>query len=202
VLLGETLMVPIADSMVYIRPLYVSSSSNAQPVLQDVVAVLGKNVYIDTSLQNVLQDLLNQQISLPTSSGVPSTGTLPAAVTGDLAQAQTDYNNALAALKAQQLGQFQSDLQLMEQELTAAQDLLTPAGTSSSTTTTTSPGAKGSKSKSKSASTTTSTSSTSGTSSSKGSTSTTSSVPSSTEPSGSSTTTTSTTLVSAAPASG
>ena len=33
VLLGETLMVPIADSMVYLRPLYVAATTNPQPQL-------------------------------------------------------------------------------------------------------------------------------------------------------------------------
>ena len=48
VLLGETLMVPIANSMVYVRPLYVSPTTNPQPQLEYVIAVLGKNVQIDT----------------------------------------------------------------------------------------------------------------------------------------------------------
>ena len=47
VLLGETLMVPIANSMVYLRPLYASPTTNPQPQLQYVVAVLGKTVQID-----------------------------------------------------------------------------------------------------------------------------------------------------------
>ena len=159
VLLGETLMVPIADSMVYFRPLYVASASNPQPNLQYVVAVLGKNVQIDTSLTNVLADLLNQAVSLP-SGGGSSTGTLPAAVSGELAAAQTDYQNALAALKSSDFAAFGSDLQAMEQQLQAAQALLgpTPGGTGgSTTTTTTAPAAKGTKSKSKSATTTSST---------------------------------------------
>ena len=48
VLLGETLMVPIGNSMVYLRPLYASPTTNPQPQLQYVVGVLGKNVQIDT----------------------------------------------------------------------------------------------------------------------------------------------------------
>ena len=56
---------------------------------------------IDTSLSAVLSDLLNTTVSLPSESGgVSSTGTVPAAVAGILQQAQTDYTNALAALKA------------------------------------------------------------------------------------------------------
>ena len=36
VLLGETLMVPIGNSMVYLRPLYASPATNPQPQLQYV----------------------------------------------------------------------------------------------------------------------------------------------------------------------
>ena len=115
VLLGETLMVPIANSMVYLRPLYASPTTNPQPQLQYVVGVLGKTVQIDTSLSAVLSDLLQTTVSLPSESGVSSTGTVPLAVAGLLQQAQTDYTNALAALKAGNLGQFQTDIDMMQQ---------------------------------------------------------------------------------------
>ena len=141
VLLGETLMVPIANSMVYLRPLYVAATTNPQPQLEYVVAVLGKNVQIDTSLSAVLSDLLQTTVSLPSGSGgVPSTGTVPAAVAGYLQPAQTDYTNALAALKAGNLATFQSDIQAMDQQITQAQQVLgTPRRASSTTTTTTTP---------------------------------------------------------------
>lgn len=188
-------MVPIADSMVYLRPLYASPTTNPQPQLQYVVGVLGKTVQIDTSLSAVLSDLLNTTVSLPSESGgVPSTGTVPAAVAGILQQAQTDYTNALAALKAGNLSQFQTDINQMQQSITQAQQVIgakTPGGTTSTTTTTTVPPAKG-KTSTKSTTSSTSTSHVSTTSS------TTTSVPTSTEPKNA-TTTTSTTLVSAAP---
>ena len=124
VLLGETLMVPIANSMVYLRPLYVASTTNPQPNLQYVVAVLGKNVHIESSLASVLSDLLQAGVSLPSGNGGSSTGTVPSAVTGYLSAAQTDYANALTALKAQNLSAFQSAIQAMEQQITQAQQVL------------------------------------------------------------------------------
>ena len=163
VLLGETLMVPIANSMVYLRPLYVASTTNPQPQLAYVVAVLGKNVRIEASLSAVLSDLLQTTVTLPTGSGgVPSTGTVPAAVAGYLQAAQTDYTNAIASLKAGNLAAFQSDIQAMAQQITQAQQLLgTPSsGSSTTTTTTTSPVRPGKSSRTGSGSTTTSTSST------------------------------------------
>jgi uncharacterized membrane protein (UPF0182 family) len=179
VLLGETLMVPIADSMVYIRPLYVAASSNPQPKLEYVVAVLGGTVAFDTSLSAVMSDITH--VALPSSStGGSSTGTVPAALSSILAAAQTDYDNAQAALKAQNLSQYQTDIAAMEQQLASAQDVLnaTTGGTTTTTTTTTIPKipAKGKKT-SGTTSTTTS------------STTTTSTAPTSTEPRGGPTTT-------------
>ena len=178
VLLGETLMVPIGDSIVYIRPLYVAASSNPQPKLEYVVAVLGGTVKLDTSLTNVLSDITG--VTLPaSSSGGSSTGTVPAALSSILAAAQNDYNNAQAALKAQDLSQYQSDIAAMEQELASAQDVLNATtGSTTTTTTTTIPKvpAKGSKK-------------TSGTTTTKASASTTSTAPTSTEPRGGATTT-------------
>jgi uncharacterized protein len=192
VLLGETLMVPIADSIVYLRPMYVASVTNPQPNLQYVVAVLGKDVQIDSSLSSVLQDVLHATVFSPNGNGSSSTGTVPAAVAGYLSAAQTDYNNALAALKQQNLATFQSDIEAMSQQIALAQQLLHATGSvngsTTTTTTTTVPHAKKASS-TKQTSTTTS-----------------SSVPTSTEPRGSTQTTargssssTSTTLASASP---
>jgi len=201
VLLGETLMVPIADSMVYLRPLYVAATTNPQPQLAYVVAVLGKNVRIETSLAAVLSDLLQTTVTLPTGSGgVPSSGTVPAAVEGYLTQAQADYTAALAALKADNLATFQSEIQAMDQQITQAQQVLgTPVPGSSSTsgtTQTTAPTIKpgtATLKKGSSNSTSTTPSRTSSTTS-----STTTTAPASTGPAGGATTTSSTVASAAA----
>jgi uncharacterized membrane protein (UPF0182 family) len=141
VLLGETLMVPIANSMVYLRPLYVAATTNPQPQLAYMVAVLGRTVKIDTSLSAVLTDLLQSPVLPPSGNGANSTGTVPAAVSDILQQAQTDYKNAQTALAAGNLGQYQSDIAAMDQLLSQAQSVLgaAPSGTSTTTTTTTAP---------------------------------------------------------------
>jgi uncharacterized membrane protein (UPF0182 family) len=174
VLLGETLMVPVGNSMVYLRPMYVAATTKPQPQLQYVVAVLGKNVAIEPTLNAVLYDVLHTNITTPPGSGgTPVTGTVPTAVAQDLQQAQTDYNNAKAALAAGDLGQYQALIQAMQQAIAAAQAVLGTPSPSTTTTTTKPPKGKSPR--------TGSTSSTA---------STTTSVPTSTEPQGSSTTTT------------
>ena len=135
VLLGETLMVPIGDAMIYLRPLYVSPTTNPQPQLQYVVAVLGKQVQIDTSLTSVLSDLLQTTVTLP--QGGSSAGTVPTAVQGLLQAAQTDYQNALNALKNGDFATFGQDLQAMTQAISQAQSVIQQASPGSTPTTTT-----------------------------------------------------------------
>jgi uncharacterized membrane protein (UPF0182 family) len=143
VLLGETLMVPIGDSMVYLRPLYVAATTKPQPQLQYVVAVLGGKVAIETSLPAVLSDVLQTTVSLPSGGGAaPSQATVPAAVSSDLQAAQNDYNNAQNDLRTGNLAGYQQEIQAMQQEIAQAQQVLgpppsgTPNSASSSTTTT------------------------------------------------------------------
>ena len=98
-----------------------------------MVAVLGKNVQVDTSISAVLSDILGTGATLPQTGGSGSSpgssgGTVPAQVAAYLAQAQTDYQNALAALKAQNLAGYQSDVEAMSAALTAAQNLLPTSG--------------------------------------------------------------------------
>jgi uncharacterized membrane protein (UPF0182 family) len=155
VLLGNILMVPVGNAIIYVRPLYVESSSNPQPELTDVITVLGSDVQIKSTVQASLDALLNATV--PTSSGGSSTSSTSGlaeatkeAVNGLLAQAQSDYLNAEAALTAggtSSLAQYQTDIVAMEQALQQAQELINPAGattpTTSTTTTTTVPKKKG-----------------------------------------------------------
>jgi hypothetical protein len=202
VLLGETLMVPIANSMVYLRPLYVAATTNPQPQLAYVIAVLGKTVKIDPSVPAVLTDLFNATVVAPSGSGSSSTATISAAVTQILQQAQTDYNNAKAALAAGDLAGYQSAINAMDQQLNQAQQVLGAAtattGSTTTTTTTTVPRPHPGRPASTSGSRTTTT-----TSPSSGGATTSSTAPASFEPQGGSTTTSTTSPVaSAAPARG
>jgi uncharacterized membrane protein (UPF0182 family) len=137
VLLGNTLMVPVGQSILYLRPLYVASSTSPQPQLTYVIGVLGQKVVFKKTVAQTLSTLLQTPVSSGGSQATPTgtgTGTVPAAVQAALAAAQTDYMNALAALQDGDLGTYQSDINAMQAEITAAQGAL-----SSSTTTTTAP---------------------------------------------------------------
>ena len=148
VLLGNILMVPINQAMLYIRPLYVTSSGNPLPQLKYVIAVYGSHVAIETSLQASLNSVLSSAVELPSNGGGNGStnnsgnSSNAAAAAALLAQAQSAYAEAQAALKNGDLAGYQTAIQTMYQDLLAAQAVLGGTGQQSTTvpsTTTTSP---------------------------------------------------------------
>ncbi len=143
-LLGNVLMIPVANGLLYVQPLYVASSRNAIPVLQYVIAVNGKQpAAIGGSLAAALTSLVSAPVSTTPGTTGPS-GTLSPQVRELLAAAQTAYQQSQTDLHNGDLGSYQSDINSLESDLTQVEQLTgIPLGGSSSTTsttTTTSPG--------------------------------------------------------------
>ncbi len=139
-LLGNVLMIPVANSLLYIQPLYVESSRNPFPVLQEVIAVYQNQVAIDSTLSGALSQVFSAPISV-TPGDTGTTGTLSPQVRSLLNAAQQAYAQSQVDLKAGNLGAYQTDIQTLESNLQEVQQLTggTVAPTSSTTTTTTSP---------------------------------------------------------------
>jgi uncharacterized membrane protein (UPF0182 family) len=141
-LLGNVLMIPVANSLLYIQPLYVESSRNAIPLLQNVIAVYGNQ---PAAIGSTLTDALTKLFAAPVSTtpGVTgSTGTLSPQVRTLLNEAQSAYQQSQTDLKAGNLGAYQTDINNLEGDLLQVQQLTggTVTPTTSTTTTTTSPG--------------------------------------------------------------
>jgi hypothetical protein len=131
VLLGNNLMVPLDQSVLYIRPLYITSTSNSLPQLQYVIAVFNQDVAISPTLAGALSSVLGANVSVgpggSSSTGTSTgTGTSTSGQTAQayLKQAATDYSAAQAALTAGDLGLYQSDVKAMDQQLLLAQSAL------------------------------------------------------------------------------
>jgi uncharacterized membrane protein (UPF0182 family) len=130
VLLGNNLMVPLDESVLYIRPLYISSTSNSLPQLKYVIAVFNQDVDIEPTLAAALSSVLGANVSVgPSGSTGGTTGggtTTPTGKTAKayLKQAAADYSAAQAALTAGDLGTYQSDVKDMEAQLLLAQAAL------------------------------------------------------------------------------
>jgi uncharacterized protein len=138
-LLGNVLMIPIADSLLYIQPLYVESSRNAVPELQMVIAVYGKQYSIQPTLSAALSQVFQAPVSTATA-GNGATGTLSPQVRALLDEAQTAYQQSQTDLKAGNLGAYQTDINNLESDLDEVQQLTGGTVTPTTTTTTTAPG--------------------------------------------------------------
>jgi uncharacterized membrane protein (UPF0182 family) len=125
VLLGNNLMVPLDQSVLYIRPLYVTSTSNPLPQLRYVIAVFNQDVAISPTLSGALSQVLGASFGGGSTSGSTTTPTGGTTTKGGTAasylkQASADYTLAQAALQAGNLGQYQTDVNAMDAQLKLA----------------------------------------------------------------------------------
>jgi uncharacterized membrane protein (UPF0182 family) len=152
VLLGNVLMIPIDQSLLYIRPLYVQSSRNPLPEFKKIIVVYGNQAAMEDSLNQALTDLFGAPVpGLPTTSASgatvgPTTNITPSApgpqvsstVAQLLAQAQAAYAQAQNDLKAGDLGKYQTDINqagdLLNQAAQAASASAAPSTPTPSTT--------------------------------------------------------------------
>jgi uncharacterized membrane protein (UPF0182 family) len=140
VLLGNNLMVPLDQSVLYIRPLYVTSTSNPLPQLRYVIAVFNQDVAIEPTLAGALSDVLGANISTgPGGTTKPGGGGTQTGKSASyyLTQAVADGAAAKKALSAGNLGGYQADVNAMYRESQLAQTALTGTASTTSTTTTT-----------------------------------------------------------------
>jgi hypothetical protein len=133
--LGTVQVLPIADSLIYVRPLYVSSSQTPFPQLIDVVVVYGKDVAMEPTLGGALSDIFG---AAPPSTGGQGQGSgsknsLPQEARQDLAQAVAAYQAAQAALARGDLGAYQRDVTTAGKYLREANSI---ANVTTTTTTT------------------------------------------------------------------
>ena len=143
---GSLLLVPIEQSLLYIRPLYVQAAGpTQQPLFRFVAAVYGSTAVFAESLPAALFQLFpDLGPPPPTGTGDPAPppdggggGPAPTDVAGLLAEAGTAYNDAQTALKAGNLADYQRAVDRMA-------DLIRQAAAASgaaTTTTTTGPSA-------------------------------------------------------------
>lgn len=163
--LGNMLLIPINNSILYVRPFYVASDNNTQvPEMREVIAVFGQNVVMAPTLKQALAQLFPgaNPITYETGGGADTTTpeTTPGATdnppsttpstqppsTGNqtadqlIDQAAKLLTDAEANLKATgDLGAYQKSVQQAQQLIAQAQQLLTGGSSSSTTTPSTSP---------------------------------------------------------------
>jgi len=136
--LGTVQILPIADSLIYVRPLYVSSSQTPFPQLVDVVVVYGKDVAMEPTLGGALADIFG---SAPASTGPKGKGTgtkstVPAQARQDIAEAVAAFQDAKTALAHGDLGAYQQDVTNAGKLLGEANAIVNATPSTPTTTTT------------------------------------------------------------------
>jgi uncharacterized membrane protein (UPF0182 family) len=144
-LFGNLITVPIQQSLLYVRPVYVKAAGdNNPPLLRKVVVQFNNAVKVADTLPDALK-LFPQFADLPTGTTPPpspSTGPAPAVTAQELlAQALQDYQDANNALKQGDLATFKLKIDDAQRKTEQAQQILSggaPADTTTTTTSTTS----------------------------------------------------------------
>jgi uncharacterized membrane protein (UPF0182 family) len=133
---GNLITLPVGGALVYEEPIYIQaagttggSSSGSYPVLKRVAAAFNGNVGFAPTLAGALSQVIPGLSASPGSSagsgGSPGSGSgqgsASATVRGYLAQAQTDYEKAQAALKTGDFAGYGKYTALMKNALDQAQ---------------------------------------------------------------------------------
>lgn len=139
VTLGTVQLLPIADSLLYVRPLYVSSAQSSFPELVDVIVLYGKEIAVEPTLSAALRDVFGTAAGVRgtgrtggsvTPLPVPSSGSSPVAskVRHLIDEASIAYARAERALAAGHLGTYQSAVASAGADIAEAKALLLNGG--------------------------------------------------------------------------
>jgi uncharacterized membrane protein (UPF0182 family) len=149
---GNVLVLPVKNSIVYVRPLYVQAENNRIPGLKKVIVVFADRVEMGNTLQEALTKVFGsapQTLEKGPAVAPPATGVAPPPPPGPAAsstvrtlleRAQAAYREAQAALTRGDLAEYQRKVNDMADLVRqASEQAAADAAGSGSTTTTTSP---------------------------------------------------------------
>ncbi len=131
VILGNVQMIPVASSLIYVEPVYVTSTRNAIPVLDDVVVVYGNQIQMEPTLGAALSKVFGAAVSTTPTTGTNTT--LSPQIRAYLNDALQAFKQSQIDLQAGNLGAYQTDVNQASSDLQEIQAL---TGSSSSTGTT------------------------------------------------------------------
>src|SRR5271157_368994 len=124
VILGNLIVIPVQDSLLYVEPLYIRAENGQLPELQRVIASYGDQVVMGETLPATLASLFTgrEGAAAPVVAEVKSQPLNPAgAVTpptqASAAAAAEHYNRAIKALSAGNWTDFGTEMQQLGQEL-------------------------------------------------------------------------------------
>ena len=131
VILGNLLVFPIENALLYVEPLYIRAQNGQLPELQRVIAAYSDRIVMGNDLESTLSALFSAPSGAPPptvsrassaaaqalSAATVSTTAAQHPGKGDLTGASTHYNRALEALKGGDWARFGAEMQQLGQEL-------------------------------------------------------------------------------------
>jgi hypothetical protein len=119
---GDFLVIPVADSLLYVQPVYVESTqANAIPELKRVVVVNGLQIGIGANLREALSDSLGEPV--PGGGGGEPGGTIQEQISLLLAQAAEHFRTAEEALVTGDLATYQAEVNAARDAVDQANEL-------------------------------------------------------------------------------
>jgi hypothetical protein len=124
VILGNLIVIPVQDSLLYVEPLYIRAENGQLPELQRVIASYGDQVVMGETLPTTLASLFNgrEGAAAPVVADIKSQAPPPAnrataPVQTSSSSAASHYNRALKALSAGNWTEFGTEMQQLGQDL-------------------------------------------------------------------------------------
>src|SRR5579863_73946 len=121
VLLGNLLVIPVEDALLYVEPLYIRASNGQLPELKRVIASYSDRIVMGDDLESTLAKLfkgetpaaLKPSATAPAASVAVVSGTAATAGVSDLTTATDHYQHALDALKQGDWPRFGTEMQAL-----------------------------------------------------------------------------------------
>jgi uncharacterized protein len=134
VLLGNLLVIPIQDSLLYVEPLFIRAENGQLPELQRVIASYSDRVVMGDTLELTMAALFTNQpppaptiaktvTSQPAPQSIAQNGPAP---TADMHSAAEHYNRALAAIRAGDWTEFGTEMKKLGDQLSKPSDSAHP----------------------------------------------------------------------------
>jgi uncharacterized membrane protein (UPF0182 family) len=128
VIWGTLMVIPIEESLIYVRPLYLRASGGRMPELRRVIVAYEERIVMDTTLDAAIDQLFAGGPRRPPAGDLeaagadgapaaPSEGQAPAEVTGLAAQARQHYDRAIQAQRAGDWAKYGEEIRALGQVL-------------------------------------------------------------------------------------
>ena len=124
VILGNLMVIPVEDSLLYVEPLYIRAENGQLPELQRVIASYGDQVVMGETLSTTLASLFTGRegaappvVAQVTQQAPANAGAMAPPVQTSTSGAANHYNRALKALSAGNWTEFGNEMQQLGQDL-------------------------------------------------------------------------------------